>query len=102
MKVVICGVGNDKGFYSACKGVENKHRVYGFDTVELSGIKYRELVKDAPNCYYSKVDLSKDLHVLYEMEVIKPDMIVDCTTDPDLSATIERVCTKRHWDYQRV
>lgn len=102
MNVVICGVGNPKGFYSACKGVENRHRVYGVDVVDLHEIKYRELVKDAPNCYYKKVELTEKLPVLFELSQIKPDMIVDCTYDPDQTATIAAVCEKKHWDYQRV
>lgn len=102
MKVVICGVGNEKGFFSACKGVENRHRVYGVDSVELTDIKYQELVKDAPNCYYKKVELTNGLHVLWEIGHIKPDMIVDCTTDPKQAETIKKVCEQKHWDYQRV
>ena len=75
MKVVICGVGNEKGFFSACKGVEHRHRVYGIDSQDLNEIKYQEL---------------------------KPDMVIDCTKYPKESAALKKACEQRHWDYKKV
>ena len=102
MKVVICGVGNEKGFFSACKGVEHRHRVYGIDSQELSDIKYQELVKDAPNCYFKQVDMEKEMSLIWEIGQIKPDMVIDCTKYPKESAALKKACEQRHWDYKKV
>ena len=102
MKVVICGVGNEKGFFSACKGVEHRHRVYGIDSQDLNEIKYQELVKDAPNCYFKQVDMEKELNLLWEIAEIKPDMVIDCTRYPKETEALQKACQKKHWEYKRV
>ncbi|MBO4383516.1 MAG: hypothetical protein J5847_05445 [Clostridia bacterium] len=102
MTVVIVGVGSDKGFAAACKAMEYRHKIYGVDTVDLAGTKYSQLVREAPGCYYKQMDLSNEMLFLWEVSTIKPEMIVDCTSDPKQSAVVQNVCTQKHWEYKRV
>ena len=102
MVVVIAGVGTEKGFLAACKAQEHRHKVYGVDAVELVDIRYKALVKDAPGCYYKKVDMENELAMLWEVGKIKPDMVVDCTQYPKETAILQKICKQKKWDYQRV
>ena len=102
MTVVIAGVGNEKGFAAACKAMEYRHKVYGVDSVELADTQYLQLVREAPGCYYEKIDLENEMMVLWEFGKIKPDMVVDCTRYPKETATIKNVCEQKHWEYKKV
>ncbi|MBO7690737.1 MAG: hypothetical protein J6T14_07915 [Clostridia bacterium] len=102
MVVVIAGVGTEKGFLAACKAQEHRHKVYGVDAVELTDLRYKDLVKNAPGCYYKKVDLENELHFLWEVGMLKPDMVVDCTAYPKETAVVQKVCKQKHWEYNRV
>ena len=101
MKVVIAGVGSDRGFTAACKAMEHRHKVYGVDSRDLNGLRFQELVREAPDCYFKQADLSNELVALWEIGKLYPDMVIDATTDPAESAVIKNICTQKKWDYHR-
>lgn len=101
MIVVIAGVGTEKGFLAACKAVEYRHKVYGVDSSDLNNLKYQELVREAPDCYFKRVDLESEMQFLWEVGPIKPEMVVDCTKYPKETEVVKKVCEQKHWDYHR-
>lgn len=101
MVVVIAGVGTEQGFTAACKGVEYRHKVYGVDAADLNELKYQELVRDAPMCYFKRVDLENEMNFLWEVGPLKPDMVVDCTQYPKETQAVKNVCQQKHWEYHR-
>ena len=101
MIVVIAGVGTEKGFLAACKAVEYRHKVYGVDSQDLNDLKYQELVREAPDCYFKRVDLENEMEFLWGVGPLKPEMVVDCTKYPKETSTVQKVCEQKHWDYHR-
>ena len=102
MTVVVAGVGSEKGFYTAMKAQEHRHKVYGVDDKELSDLKFFDLVREAPACYYVKVDLSNEMMTIWELGKIHPDLVVDCMADAKANAVLKEICRQKRWEYKKV
>ena len=101
MNVVIAGVGTERGFTAACKALEHRHKVYGVDASPLNELRFQELVREAPGCYFKQVDLENELVTLWELGQIGPDMVIDCTRYPKETAVLQKLCQQKHWEYHK-